>query len=176
MPAGMQHTMPTMPRTRTRVARCGRRAVPSVIGCSPLMLTMRARSGMGRAEDLTAAYAHGGGRFNGAMSLREVTCPFLARPTRKAEAARGRAAKRPNGLPGTRSGAILACGTECFHHVARLAPCCCHTRVELRARVVELRFFGGLSMDEIAGLLNLSKRSVEADWTLARTWLHHELA
>jgi len=47
---------------------------------------------------------------------------------------------------------------------------------ERQARVVELRFFGGLSMDEIAGLLNLSKRSVEADWTLARTWLHHELA
>jgi RNA polymerase sigma factor (TIGR02999 family) len=47
---------------------------------------------------------------------------------------------------------------------------------ERQARVVELRFFGGLSMDEVAALLGVSKRSAEADWTLARTWLHHELS
>jgi RNA polymerase sigma factor (TIGR02999 family) len=44
-----------------------------------------------------------------------------------------------------------------------------------QARVVELRFFGGLSMDEVAELVGVSKRAVESDWTLARAWLHREL-
>lgn len=47
---------------------------------------------------------------------------------------------------------------------------------ERQAKVVELRFFGGLTMDEVATVLGLSKRSVEADWALARAWLHRELA
>lgn len=44
------------------------------------------------------------------------------------------------------------------------------------ARVVELRYFGGLSMEEVAALLAVSKRTVELDWTLARAFLRRELA
>ena len=44
-----------------------------------------------------------------------------------------------------------------------------------QARVVELRYFGGLSVEEIAPLLGIAPRSVKRDWTLARLWLYREL-
>jgi len=43
------------------------------------------------------------------------------------------------------------------------------------ARVVELKFFGGLEIDEIAELTGLSPATVKRDWALARAWLHREL-
>ena len=45
-----------------------------------------------------------------------------------------------------------------------------------QARVVECRFFGGLSLDETAAALNTSPATVSRDWTFARAWLHNELA
>jgi RNA polymerase sigma factor (TIGR02999 family) len=44
-----------------------------------------------------------------------------------------------------------------------------------KARVVELRFFGGLSMDEIARTLGVSPRTVHSDWAFARAWLYRTL-
>ena len=44
-----------------------------------------------------------------------------------------------------------------------------------KARVIELRFFGGLSVDETAEVLNISPQSVMRDWKLARAWLNREL-
>lgn len=44
-----------------------------------------------------------------------------------------------------------------------------------RARIVELRYFGGLSFDEIASLLAMAPRTVKRDWSLARIWLFREL-
>jgi len=44
------------------------------------------------------------------------------------------------------------------------------------ARIVELRFFGGLSMKEVASVLGVSKRKVEGDWTHAKAWLRTQLA
>jgi RNA polymerase sigma factor (TIGR02999 family) len=44
-----------------------------------------------------------------------------------------------------------------------------------QSRVVDLRFFGGLTVAEVAELLGVSKRSVEDDWRMARAWLAHEL-
>ena len=46
---------------------------------------------------------------------------------------------------------------------------------ERRSRVVELRFFGGLSVEETAEVLRVSRHTVMRDWTLARTWLFKEL-
>jgi RNA polymerase sigma factor (TIGR02999 family) len=43
------------------------------------------------------------------------------------------------------------------------------------ARVVELRFFGGLSVEQAAEVLGVSTRTVEADWSLARAWLRQEI-
>ncbi len=47
---------------------------------------------------------------------------------------------------------------------------------ERHARVVELRYFGGLSVEETAAALELSPATVKRDWTLARAWLFRELA
>jgi RNA polymerase sigma factor (TIGR02999 family) len=44
-----------------------------------------------------------------------------------------------------------------------------------KAQVIELRFFGGLSVEETAGVLNISPQSVMRDWKLARAWLAREL-
>jgi RNA polymerase sigma-70 factor (ECF subfamily) len=44
-----------------------------------------------------------------------------------------------------------------------------------KAQVVELRFFGGLSVDEIAAVLKISSDTVTRDWTLARGWLLMEI-
>ena len=41
-----------------------------------------------------------------------------------------------------------------------------------RSRVVELRFFGGLSIEETAEVLKVSPTTVERDWTIAKAWLH----
>ena len=45
-----------------------------------------------------------------------------------------------------------------------------------KARVVELRFFGGLSVEETAEVLKISAQSVMRDWKLAKAWLMRELA
>ena len=45
-----------------------------------------------------------------------------------------------------------------------------------QARIVELRFFGGLTNDEIAGAVGVSVATVKRHWTLARAWLYRELA
>lgn len=45
-----------------------------------------------------------------------------------------------------------------------------------QCRVVELRYFGGLSLAEIAEAIGVSERTVRRDWEMARAWLHSELA
>src|SRR5262245_25337802 len=44
-----------------------------------------------------------------------------------------------------------------------------------RSRIVELRFFGGLSEEETAEVLKVSPRTVRREWSLARAWLLREL-
>src|SRR5262245_65269452 len=44
-----------------------------------------------------------------------------------------------------------------------------------RARVVELRYFAGLSLDETAGALGISPQAVSRDWAVARAWLARQL-
>ena len=45
-----------------------------------------------------------------------------------------------------------------------------------RSQVVELRYFGGLSNEEIAGVLKVSANTVTRDWNMARAWLYQQLA
>jgi RNA polymerase sigma-70 factor (ECF subfamily) len=45
-----------------------------------------------------------------------------------------------------------------------------------QAKVVELRFFGGLSVDETAEAMGISAPTVKREWAMARAWLHRELA
>jgi RNA polymerase sigma factor (TIGR02999 family) len=44
-----------------------------------------------------------------------------------------------------------------------------------QAQVVEMRFFGGMTVKEVAAALGISTRTVEGDWTMARAWLLREL-
>lgn len=45
-----------------------------------------------------------------------------------------------------------------------------------QGRIVELHFFGGLSFEEIALVLQISERTAKRDWSMARAWLKNELA
>jgi RNA polymerase sigma-70 factor, ECF subfamily len=44
-----------------------------------------------------------------------------------------------------------------------------------RSRIVEMRYFGGLELEEIAELLQVSRTTVKRHWSVARMWLHREL-
>lgn len=48
-------------------------------------------------------------------------------------------------------------------------------RDERQARIVELRFFGGLTNNDVADVLGVSVRTVEGEWSMARAWLSREL-
>ena len=48
-------------------------------------------------------------------------------------------------------------------------------RSERQARIVEMRFFGGMSVQEVARALQLSERTVAGEWRVARAWLNREL-
>jgi RNA polymerase sigma-70 factor, ECF subfamily len=56
---------------------------------------------------------------------------------------------------------------DALNELARLDP--------RKARVVELRFFGGLSVEETAEVLNVSPQTILRDWKLAKAWLTREL-
>ena len=45
-----------------------------------------------------------------------------------------------------------------------------------KSQIVELRYFGGLSVEETAEFLKLSRRTVEREWTAAKAWLYRELS
>jgi len=45
-----------------------------------------------------------------------------------------------------------------------------------QSRIVELRFFGGLTIEEIAEVLGLSPATIKREWSTAKAWLYHELA
>jgi RNA polymerase sigma factor (TIGR02999 family) len=45
-----------------------------------------------------------------------------------------------------------------------------------QGRIVELRFFGGLTIEETAGLLGVSAMTIKRDWAVAKAWLYRELS
>ena len=57
---------------------------------------------------------------------------------------------------------------EAIEKLAELDP--------LQAQIVELRFFSGMSVEEVAEVIGQSKRTVERQWTAIRAWLRRELA
>jgi RNA polymerase sigma-70 factor (ECF subfamily) len=57
---------------------------------------------------------------------------------------------------------------EALHRLAKIDP--------RQSRIVELRFFGGLSVEETAEVLGVSPKTVKRDWSVARAWLHAEVA
>jgi RNA polymerase sigma factor (TIGR02999 family) len=74
-----------------------------------------------------------------------------------------------DGMPaqGSDQAAALCALDDALTGLARMDP--------RRAQVVELRFFGGLTVDETAQVLKVSPQTVMRDWSLARAWLAREL-
>lgn len=64
-------------------------------------------------------------------------------------------------------GADLVALDEALNTLAELDP--------RQSRIVELRFFGGLKLEEIAEVLKVSVGTVRRDWSLAQAWLYNEL-
>jgi RNA polymerase sigma factor (sigma-70 family) len=44
-----------------------------------------------------------------------------------------------------------------------------------QGKIVELRFFGGLTVEQTAKLLDISPKTVKRDWSIAKAWLHGDL-
>jgi RNA polymerase sigma-70 factor (ECF subfamily) len=44
-----------------------------------------------------------------------------------------------------------------------------------QSKIVELRFFGGLTVEETAKVLGISPKTVKRDWNVAKAWLHGDL-
>ena len=88
---------------------------------------------------------------------------------------RGRA-KRPGGTPLPLEDAF-AVARERSAELVRLDDCLkALSRVDSRkARVIEMRFFGGLSVEETALALDVSADTVVRDWRLAKVWLMREM-
>jgi RNA polymerase sigma-70 factor (ECF subfamily) len=70
------------------------------------------------------------------------------------------------GAVGGRAAGLIALD-EALQQLAALDP--------QQARVVELRFFGGLTIEEAAEVLGVSHATVERDWRPARAWLRREM-
>ena len=91
--------------------------------------------------------------------------------------ARRRNLKRGGGLPhvsledaavvGSETAADLVALDDAMNGLAQLDP--------RKVQVVEMRFFGGLSIEETAEALGMSERTVKRDWTMAKLWLLREL-
>jgi len=71
-------------------------------------------------------------------------------------------------MPGTEISAQVCALDEALDVLAQLDP--------RRARVIELRFFGGLTVEEAGHVLQVSPQTVMRDWRLARAWLARELS
>jgi RNA polymerase sigma-70 factor, ECF subfamily len=71
-------------------------------------------------------------------------------------------------LPGFQPSDDLLAVDDALSKLAQLDP--------RQAQLVELRFFGGLSVDEAADTLGISKRTAEREWTMVRAWLRRELS
>jgi RNA polymerase sigma factor (TIGR02999 family) len=71
----------------------------------------------------------------------------------------------------------LVLSPEHSEHLVRLDEALEHlSKLDARqSQIVELRFFGGLSVEETAEFLDISPKTVKRDWAVARVWLHREL-
>lgn len=70
--------------------------------------------------------------------------------------------------PQPQQAAELLALDEALQNLARIDP--------RKSRVVEMRFFGGLSEDEIAECLSISSKTVRRDWQVAKMWLYNQLS
>lgn len=105
-----------------------------------------------------------------------AVCANLMREILVQYARRRKAAKRDAGYRVTLDGAMalsrdrsldLVALDDALQELAKLDP--------QQSRLVELRFFGGLSIEETSHVLGISPATVKRHWTTARVWLHDEI-
>jgi RNA polymerase sigma factor (TIGR02999 family) len=116
----------------------------------------------------------GAGRFQNREHFLAI-CAQLMRQILVEHARSRRAAKRDGGFRLTLDDALafkarhvdLVALDDALNLLAKLD--------EQQSRIVELRFFGGLSIEETSRALNLSPTTVKRHWTTARLWLHHQM-
>lgn len=104
----------------------------------------------------------------GAQAMRRV---LVDHARRKGRLKRGGGLQRADvdvSLISARSAADVLAVHEAIQDLETLDP--------RQARIVELRFFGGLGVAEVAEVLGLSRRTVEAEWTMIRAWLRRRLS
>jgi RNA polymerase sigma factor (TIGR02999 family) len=104
----------------------------------------------------------------GAQVMRRV---LVDHARRRGRAKRGGGLQRATvdvSLISARSAADVLAVHEAIEDLGKLDP--------RQARIVELRFFGGLSVAEVAEVLGLAQRTVEAEWTMIRAWLRRRLS
>ncbi|MDE3186184.1 MAG: sigma-70 family RNA polymerase sigma factor [Acidobacteriota bacterium] len=107
-----------------------------------------------------------------AVSAQIMRHILLDRARRRVAAKRGGAAERVNldelpDLGGSRAQELIAL-EDALNALAAIDA--------RKARVVEMRFFGGLSVEETAAVLAISPETVMRDWKFSRSWLHAELS
>ena len=69
--------------------------------------------------------------------------------------------------PGVETGTDLVALDEALSDLSRIDP--------RKARIVEMRFFGGLTVEEIGEVLKLSTGTIKREWRAAKAWLYQEL-
>lgn len=106
-----------------------------------------------------------------------AVCANLMREILIQYARRRKAAKRDGGYRLTLDGAValaesrsvdLLALDDALSRLAEFDP--------QQSRIVELRFFGGLSIEETAAVVNISPATVKREWATAKAWLHHEIS
>lgn len=104
-----------------------------------------------------------------ALSMRQI---LVQRARARRAAKRGGAPERVTldeaMLPSHGPGVDVLALDEALTRLAALDP--------TQAKLVELRYFGGLTIEETAGALRLSPATIKREWAMARAWLKQELA
>jgi len=106
-----------------------------------------------------------------ALASRAMRCVLVDYARRRGYAKRGSdpirvSLSEANQISGPVSAEIIAVD-EALSRLAALDP--------RKSQIIELRYFGGLSVDETAELIGLSPRTVKREWRWARAWLYREL-
>lgn len=104
----------------------------------------------------------------GAQVMRRVLVDHARSKGRLKRGGNVRRAEVDVSLISARSAADVLAVHEAIEDLEKLDP--------RQARIVELRFFGGLSVAEVAEVLGLSRRTIEAEWTMIRAWLRRRLS
>jgi RNA polymerase sigma factor (TIGR02999 family) len=91
-----------------------------------------------------------------------------ARRAEKRGGRRERADFDPDQLPAPERSADLLALDEALTRLAAKDP--------RKAKLVELRYFAGLTMEEAAAALDISPATADRDWAFARAWLHREMS